>query len=654
MTVHAQTRHTVCLAAVLVGVCAAGLAQAQVSVVARTAQPAHGLAGLTHYRFVSTTSGAAVQPPIVSSETGTVYFFSELSGSGVTSANRNSYWAANADAPHQLVVRGAMPAPGTPAGIIFGTFSAPFIDELGHAAFSSVIVGAGVTSLDDTGLWSWIGGSLRLAAREGAPAFGLSDGTLYADFRDPMICGAPVPVHLSFASLLRGAPVNGTNNFAAGVLSLMPDGTSTVQLDVRLGQEAPGATDGRLLSIKRIAGPGGHSAYACTLYGQSITAANNHGIWSNRGSDVALVVRAGDLAPGMPEGAVFTSLFTPIETPVVNRSGATCFYGLAEGSGLNWTNDTGIWSDRTGVLEPVFIAGAQAPGYPEGAIFGPVQGDLTPMIVADSGSITISAQLRGSGVNAGVDNRAVFRNDGGNVTIIAAAGTTVEGLPTGVVLSPSSIAPIFRGNGAGDMFFPALVSGEGVTLDNDWAMLAYQGGVLRVVCREGQVIDGWTVTTLRWDKLQVNSTGHGAFVVNAVSEGDPLGLSRTAIVAVDLQGNARIIAGELGLLELEDGSEVQIASMQVSDRWAISDDGRVFFAIRRTGPLIDELVLAADISVPAPCPADYDQSGVVEVADIFAYLEAWFAGDADFDESGQTDVPDIFAFLEAWFANCPA
>lgn len=655
MIVHTRIRSTSRLLGAALICAAAGQGQAQVQVLARTGQPAPGLAGLSYYRFVSTTSGSAVPPPIASASTGTVFFPIEVSGPGVTSANRNSYWAANADAPHQLVVRGAMAAPGTPAGIIFGTFSAPFIDELGHAAFSSVIVGPGVTSLDDTGLWSWIGGSLHLAAREGAPAFGLSDGTLYADFREPMICGAPVPVHLSFASLLRGAPVNGTNNFAAGVLSLMPDGSTSVQLDVRLGQEAPGAADGRLLSIKRIAGPGGHAAYACTLFGQTITAANNHGIWSNRGGEVALVCRAGDAAPGMPALAVFSSLFTSLETPVVSRAGATFFYGLADGAGLNWTNDTGIWSDRDGVLEPVFIAGSQAPGYPEGALFGPIQGDLTPMVVSDSGAVTISTMLRGPGVNPGVDNRAVYRDDGGNVTIIAAAGSPVAGLPEGVVLSATSIAPMFRSNGSGDLFFPALVSGQGVTSENDWAMLAYQGGSLRAVCREGQFIDGWTVTTLRWDKLQVNAEGQAVFLVNAISENDPLSLSRSAIVAVDVDGTARIIAGETGMVALDDETQVQVASMQISDRWALTNDGRVIFAIRRTGGVIDELVLAAQIAPPAPpaCPADYDGSGVVEVADIFVYLEGWFAGDADFDEDGSTTVPDIFAFLEAWFAGCP-
>jgi len=48
---------------------------------------------------------------------------------------------------------------------------------------------------------------------------------------------------------------------------------------------------------------------------------------------------------------------------------------------------------------------------------------------------------------------------------------------------------------------------------------------------------------------------------------------------------------------------------------------------------------------------DFDQDGERTVADIFAFLSAWFAGDADFDGDGQTTVADIFAYLSAWFAG---
>jgi len=54
------------------------------------------------------------------------------------------------------------------------------------------------------------------------------------------------------------------------------------------------------------------------------------------------------------------------------------------------------------------------------------------------------------------------------------------------------------------------------------------------------------------------------------------------------------------------------------------------------------------------CPADFDHNGTREVADIFAFLAAWFAGSASADVDGipGIGVPDIFAFLSLWFAGC--
>ncbi len=51
---------------------------------------------------------------------------------------------------------------------------------------------------------------------------------------------------------------------------------------------------------------------------------------------------------------------------------------------------------------------------------------------------------------------------------------------------------------------------------------------------------------------------------------------------------------------------------------------------------------------------DWDLNGMLEVADIFAFLNDWFAGTGengggDFNESGTTTVQDIFDFLNAWF-----
>lgn len=55
-----------------------------------------------------------------------------------------------------------------------------------------------------------------------------------------------------------------------------------------------------------------------------------------------------------------------------------------------------------------------------------------------------------------------------------------------------------------------------------------------------------------------------------------------------------------------------------------------------------------------PCPVDFNHNGVVDVADIFAFLNAWFAGNpsADTNDNGSLGVDDIFTFISIWFVGC--
>lgn len=60
-----------------------------------------------------------------------------------------------------------------------------------------------------------------------------------------------------------------------------------------------------------------------------------------------------------------------------------------------------------------------------------------------------------------------------------------------------------------------------------------------------------------------------------------------------------------------------------------------------------------DVRVEYFCRADTDQNGIVDVPDIFGFLDAWFSEDAraDFACNG-VNVQAIFLFLESWFAGC--
>ena len=60
------------------------------------------------------------------------------------------------------------------------------------------------------------------------------------------------------------------------------------------------------------------------------------------------------------------------------------------------------------------------------------------------------------------------------------------------------------------------------------------------------------------------------------------------------------------------------------------------------------------------CPADYDNSGVVSIGDVLAFVQAWLGEygvhapnlGPDFDGSGVVDLEDLFTYLAAYFAGC--
>ncbi len=70
--------------------------------------------------------------------------------------------------------------------------------------------------------------------------------------------------------------------------------------------------------------------------------------------------------------------------------------------------------------------------------------------------------------------------------------------------------------------------------------------------------------------------------------------------------------------------------------------------------------LSLNSTAHATCLADFDGINGVTVADLFDFLDAWFAQygvcttscSADVDGLNNVDVGDLFTFLDAWFAGC--
>jgi len=59
-----------------------------------------------------------------------------------------------------------------------------------------------------------------------------------------------------------------------------------------------------------------------------------------------------------------------------------------------------------------------------------------------------------------------------------------------------------------------------------------------------------------------------------------------------------------------------------------------------------------NVTVPVTCRCDWNGNGVLEIQDVFDFLNDWFASDGEFNGDGVLSVADVFDMLNCWFAGC--
>lgn len=106
-------------------------------------------------------------------DVGKVAFKGNLTGTGVTISNNLGVWSGEAGSL-TLRFRTGQQAPGLPAGVMFSEMPlSPWFNNQGHLAFNGRVTGGGVTSSNNSGIWSDASGTLTLLARAGDPAPGV-------------------------------------------------------------------------------------------------------------------------------------------------------------------------------------------------------------------------------------------------------------------------------------------------------------------------------------------------------------------------------------------------------------------------------------------------------------------------------------------------
>jgi hypothetical protein len=419
--------------------------------------------------------GVTPSTRIALNDAGQTAFRAALTGNGVTpGVNSIGIWSERSGSL-ALVVRSGDPAPGTPE-----TFAS---NNLGYYL---VLNDAGQTVFYTTytnGIWSDRSGSLAPVVRVGDPVPGLLSGDKFTFISASLQLALNNAGQTAFWAGFGDAGVSTGN----GIWS---ESSGSLTLVARAGEQAAGMPRGVNFS-SFITGStqlglndAGQVAFYATLTGTAVDSTNNQGIWTDRSGSLAPVVRTGEHAPGTPSGVNFRTI-RAARSPALNNTGLTAFAATLTGSGVDSSNDVGVWSEGSGNLALAARAGEHAPGTPSGVTFkgsSTLPFTFSDPVLNDAGQAAFNAYLTGSGVDL-TNDAGIWLDDAGTLKLVAREGDRAPGTPDGVnftAFGPSVL------NEDGQIAFMAGTIAD-YFYNGIWA--TDRRGALQLIARSGDLLE---------------------------------------------------------------------------------------------------------------------------------------------------------------------
>ncbi len=481
------------------------------------------------------------------------------------------FGGAAAAQPVRTIALTGQQCAGTPDGVLFDEVRSPAINLAGNVAFSSSLIGPGIDGTNDAGVWTGSSGTLELAAQEGQHAPGIANDVRFDDFY--FFGGLDVLFssdgNVAFRMKLTGDGVTATNNF--GIWSGAP---GALHLVARQGSQAVGLPDGvnyQSLGLSHF-NTAGQMTFGAFVKGPGITTVNDAALWSEGSGVLSVVQQDGDHAPGLPDSVRF---FGTGDSPI-NSAGHSVFLGTLAGPGIDFNNDKGFWTNRSGSLELIVREGDQAPGLPSGVRFDNLAfGKYTSEINA-ADQIAFAAKLRNSG---SPNDYGIWSEGSGSLQLVVRTGDHAPGTLMDVNFLDFEPPEL---NSASKIAFEASLMGASVDSTNDSGIWSDGFGALELVAREGaQIPDTANVVVFdgTFNSLYFNANGQTAFAANLRGDGVD-STNDQAIFAQDAFGVLRLIAREGNQLEVAPGDNRTIAELSLFGRSGLGDGRGAAFSER--------------------------------------------------------------------------
>lgn len=487
--------------------------------------------------------------------------------------------ASFAVVPTRTVAVAAQSAPGISPPTIFTGFTTAAVDELGRATFL-----AGLRRQDgfsDPSYWTERDGNVTFVAGVSSAAPDFGPGVTFN--------GLPAVVAgLGGRIALRGG-VTGPGISFGDDTAIWSDGSGIMTVAVREGAAAPSAGMGVVFD-DLVFGNGsfgigdfvinrnGSTAFRTRVKGAGVNTDNDIGIWSNASGALVLISREKDPAPGHAPGMTFD---TP-GPPVINDMGQVAFAA----SFNNGVANDGVWVAASGIVIPAALADAQAPGTGAGVKFVAFGNP----VINNAGRTAFTAALAGTGVTS-ANNVGIWSTASGLPALVARTGDPAPGAGPGVNFAAFSLFdPVI--DGGGRTVFRALLSGAGVTGDNNEGIWAEREGGLTLIAREGGTAPGAPAGVVFatpagqnecFSDPMVNGDGVIAFIAK-ISFVPGLQTTNTGIW-FDAGAGLQIVASGGNAMEVGPGDFRNIASLdflaasggQDGRRTALNDAGQISF-----------------------------------------------------------------------------
>ncbi|HAL71581.1 MAG TPA: hypothetical protein DCP71_07390 [Verrucomicrobiales bacterium] len=411
-------------------------------------------------------------------------------GSGspaVTAANASGIWKT-ASGNLFLVARTGTVVPDLP-GTQFATVpEVPGLSETGEVTMlSSLVIGSGVTTANDTGVWSEIGGGgLRLLLREGDAVPGMP-GVLIGSFASGIYATASTGVNSGDAIV--SVTFKGASTKTAVLRAQVSGATTTISVVAQESVAAPGTAAVYANVAGSFTDPGRMDAQGNFIYSALTTTSSREGIWYQpAGGAVSKVFYAGETAPGTG-GATFARL----QRPASGNNGVVAFRATLNRDGDNAANmrNDGIWrgtASNPASFTCILRRGDGASvvsNLPVGSLVGnPWGGWLNNN---NRGAWRAWLDVNGDGNSAApTDVNAIFTDLSGTMQLALRVGNAAPGT-TGATFSGFDL-PVVGGNNQ-YAIIGNLAGGDAVASNNQglWRS-APNGGALTLVFRKGDTV----------------------------------------------------------------------------------------------------------------------------------------------------------------------